>query len=144
MRAVLCREYYKYQTRGELKLYDTETDSLEFICKTLELKWMDNQRSISCIPEGTYDVVPRYSNKYGNHLHITDVEGRSLILIHWGNYAGSINPRTGYPDIRGCIMVGTAFMDLDGDGIVDITSSKKTFRELMKVAPDGFILDIEQ
>jgi hypothetical protein len=41
-------------------------------------------------------------------------------------------------------MVGTAFMDLDGDGIVDITSSKKTFRELMKVAPDGFILDIEQ
>jgi len=144
MRAKICRRYYDKQTEGTLEVYDTETETLEFVCKTLELPFLDNQTSISCIPEGTYDVVPRTSQKYKNHLHVTDVEGRSHILIHWGNYAGSKNPRTGNPDIRGCILVGKSHTDINGDGIKDITSSKNTFKELMKVAPDGFVLEITQ
>ncbi len=144
MRAVLCREYYEKQTHGELKIYNEDSGELEFVCKTLELPWLENQRNISCIPEGFYDVVPRSSTKYSDHLHITNVEGRSLILIHWGNYAGSVNPKTGHADIRGCVMVGKDFVDIDGDGIKDITSSKNTFKELMKVAPDGFVLEVTQ
>jgi hypothetical protein len=144
MRATLCREYYDKQTHGILEVFDEDTGELEFTCNTLELPDRQNQRSISCIPEGFYDVIPRNSVKYSDHLHITNVDGRSLILIHWGNYAGSMNPRTGHSDIRGCILVGNALVDIDGDGIKDITSSKNTFKELMKVAPDGFVLEVTQ
>lgn len=144
MIAKLCRKYRKEQTEGELQIFDDDTLELEFVCKTLELPWKDNASQISCIPEGHYEVIPRSSPKYGNHLHVTNVKDRSLVLIHWGNYAGSMNPRTGRSDIRGCILVGEKFIDLDGDGIVDITSSKNTFSELMKVAPNGFILEITQ
>lgn len=144
MRAVLCRQYYDKQTHGTLTVYDEDSGKEVFKCRTLELPDLDNQRNISCIPEGFYDVVPRTSPKYSNHLHITNVEGRSLVLIHWGNYAGSINPRTRRSDIRGCVLVGKEFVDLDGDGLADITSSKKTFKKLMSVAPDGFVLEITQ
>jgi hypothetical protein len=71
----------------------------KFQCFTLELPWKENQRKISCIPEGTYKVVHRTSPKYKEHLHVTGVPNRDLILIHTGNSA---------KDILGCILVGTA------------------------------------
>jgi len=144
MRAVICRKYRKEQTEGELQIFDEDTGALEFVCKTLELPWLDNQRNISCIPEGHYDVVPRTSKKYGNHLHVTGVEGRSLILIHPANYVGSKNPRTGHSDLRGCIAVGQRFGDINSDGIPEILNSKNTMKALMEVAKDGFILEITQ
>jgi len=144
MKSVICRQYYPKQTHGTLTVTDSETGEDVFKCRTLELPWLDNQRNASCIPEGFYDVVPRTSTKYGNHLHITGVEGRSLVLLHWGNYAGSINPKTGRSDIRGCVLVGEKFIDLDGDGIADITNSKNTFKKLMEAAPNGFILEVTQ
>jgi hypothetical protein len=144
MYAKICRKYYETQTEGTLEIYDEETNDLEFVCKTLELPYRDNERNISCIPEGHYDVVPRTSKKYGNHLHVTGVEGRSLILIHYANYVGSDNPRTGHSDLRGCIAVGQKFGDITGDGIVEILNSKNTMKALMDVAPDGFVLEITQ
>ena len=144
MRALICRQYYPKQTHGTITIYDEDSGEEVFKCRTLELPYKDNQSDLSCIPEGYYDVVPRTSPKYGNHLHVTEVPNRSLILFHYGNYAGSMNPKTGHSDIRGCILVGEKFIDLDGDGLADITSSKKTMNQLMKVAPDGFILEVTQ
>ena len=77
-----------------------------FTFDTLELPWKDNTTNICFIPEGVYIGKRRYSEKYKEHIQIADVEGRSLILIHWGNYAGSVNPKTGSPDIRGCVLTG--------------------------------------
>jgi hypothetical protein len=136
--AELCRQYFPKYTRGKL------TTSSGFECDTLELPWRDNERNVSCIPEGVYAVVPRHSPKYGNHLHVTGVDGRSLILIHWGNYAASANPRTGTPDIRGCILVGYGYADLDGDGHPEITRSRDAFNALMAAHPDGFELSVVQ
>lgn len=140
----LCRRYYPTQTEGELSLYDEETLELEFKCKTLELPYKDNERNVSCIPEGHYNVVQRSSPKYGNHLHVLDVPNRSLILFHHANFAGSKNPRTGHSDLRGCIAVGREFRDISGDGILDVVDSKNTMKALMDVAPDGFILEVTQ
>tara|TARA_R110002167_G_scaffold181421_1_gene381717 strand:+ start:860 stop:1294 length:435 start_codon:yes stop_codon:yes gene_type:complete len=144
MIARICREYYSEQTHGTLTVYDEDTNEQVFKCRTLELPWLDNQTNISCIPEGFYDTDPVYSQTFGSIYAVNDVPGRSLIRIHQGNYAGSINPRTGHSDIRGCILVGKEFIDISGDGIADITSSKATLQELLEVAPDGFILTIEQ
>ena len=73
----------------------------ERMCDTLENPWLDNQRNISCIPEGEYKVrlrLPRESaTRDYVHLLVEDVENRSYILFHRGNTA---------KDTRGCILVG--------------------------------------
>tara|TARA_R110002074_G_scaffold102073_1_gene220502 strand:- start:71 stop:490 length:420 start_codon:yes stop_codon:yes gene_type:complete len=73
----------------------------ERICDTLENPWLDNQRNISCIPEGNYDVrlrLPRESaTRDYLHLLVQDVPNRDWILFHRGNTA---------KDTRGCILVG--------------------------------------
>ena len=73
----------------------------EIFCQTLELPYLDNQRSISCIPEGEYKVRLRTAKESSSrdylHLLVQDVKGRSYILVHIGNF-----PR----DTKGCILVG--------------------------------------
>mgnify|MGYP003646234655 FL=1 len=73
----------------------------ERICDTLENPWLDNQRNISCIPEGVYDVrlrLPRESaTRDYMHLLVKDVPNRDYILLHIGNTA---------KDTSGCILVG--------------------------------------
>ena len=144
MRAEICRQYYPKQTLGTLTIFDEDTGKEVFKCRTLELPWKNNQRNISCIPEGHYDVVPHVSPTFGKCYWIKDVKDRSEVLFHVGNYAGSKNPKTGKPDIRGCVLVGKEFVDLDGDGLADITSSKETFAKLLAAAPNGFVLEITQ
>jgi hypothetical protein len=129
------------QTYGTLSIY-SGTDLL-FSCKTLELPWLNNQRRISCIPEGTYNVILHNSPKFGKCFWLQDVPGRSEILIHTGNYAGSLNPKTGKSDILGCILVGTGYADLDGDGLKDITSSKVAMDELLRLLTSEFVLTIQ-
>jgi hypothetical protein len=137
LKATLKRESHDKYTKGRL------TVDNGFACDTLELAWKFNFVGTSCIPVGTYQVIPRKSQKYGNHLHVTNVVGRSAILIHWGNYAGSVNPRTGTTDIRGCILVGKGYADLNADGLPEIVNSKVTFAELMKQCHNGFELTIK-
>ena len=73
----------------------------ERICDTLENPWRDNQRNISCIPEGEYPVrlrLPRESaSRDYLHLLVQDVPNRDWILFHRGNTA---------KDTSGCILVG--------------------------------------
>lgn len=73
----------------------------EEICDTLELPFKDNQRSISCIPDGHYKVRLRLARESATrdylHLLVKDVPDRDYILFHRGNSA---------KDTRGCILVG--------------------------------------
>ncbi|WP_149913499.1 DUF5675 family protein [Sphingobacterium cavernae] len=120
------------QTLGEFVLID-DKGNIIFKCKTLELPWKDNQKQKSCIPAGDYNVVPRTSQKFSKHFHILDVPNRDYILIHTGNY------RT---QILGCVLVGAEFKDLNGDGDLDVTSSKITLDKILSLAPKGFKLTI--
>ena len=81
MLLVLYRTYFPEGTQGLLQ------NNGSTICYTIELPWLKNQRRISCIPEGTYVLKKRFSNKFGWHLHLIDVPGREFILIHPGNDA---------------------------------------------------------
>lgn len=77
-----------------------------FSCKTLELPWIQNKRTVSCIPTGEYIVKIRRSPKYGIVYHVKNVKKRSYILIHSGNYAG--NRSKGYRShVAGCILLGS-------------------------------------
>ena len=87
--------FSKKSTIGELFING------ERICDTLENPWVDNQRNISCIPEGVYPVrlrLPRESaTRDYVHLLVQEVPNRDWILFHRGNTA---------KDTSGCILVG--------------------------------------
>lgn len=119
----------KVQTLGEFSI-----EGSDFKGKTIELEYNDNKRRISCIPAGTYTVVKRTSQKYGMHFHITNVPNRDFILIHSGNYSRQL---------LGCIAVGDSFVDLDKDGLKDITNSKTTLKKLVEIMPNEFLLVIK-
>lgn len=122
----LKRQYQKTQTLG---IFTGPGISLV----TMELKWLNNTPQKSCIPEGTYTVLPRTSPKYGKHFHIQNVPNRDLILIHSANFASQL---------LGCIGVGKSFADIDGDGNMDISASKIALAELLSKYPKGFTLTI--
>ena len=73
----------------------------ERICDTLENPFINNERNISCIPEGEYKVrlrLPRESaTREYLHLLVQDVPNRDWILFHRGNTS---------KDTSGCILVG--------------------------------------
>ena len=85
----LTRQYFSDGTNGQLQ------SAGKNICKTIELPWKNNQRGVSCIPEGEYFLQKRYSSRYGWHIEVAAVPGREYILFHPAN-----NAKT---ELRGCI-----------------------------------------
>lgn len=124
------------ESLGELIVWDGLKRIFE--CKTLELPDKENQKNISRIPEGSYWCAPRKSKKHGDHFHILNVEGRSLVLFHTLNR---------YTQTRGCIGVGTSFSHIDDDGILDVIWSQHTLDKMVKLFPEGFrvfIIDMDK
>lgn len=126
----LKRVYLKTETLGSI--YNEEG---VLLCKTLELPWLNNRRSISCIPEGKHILVREaFTVKHPYpHFRLPKVEGRSGILIHRITYV---------KDLRGCIGVGQAFMDLNKDGVPDMIRSGLALQELYDTLPDVTFLNI--
>ena len=89
MELTLFRVYDQDGTNGEL--YDGEL----LISSTIELPWRENQRMVSSIPEGRYELVKRYTDKRGWHLLVKNVPNRSGILFHPANDA--------LKELKGCI-----------------------------------------
>ena len=120
-------EHTETQTLGSLHLYRGPLHV--FQCYSLELPDLNNQKKISRIPEGKYTGIRRWSEKYGDHIHITEVEGRSMILIHYGNY---------YTQTEGCVLTGLGFYDINADGHKDVTHSRDAMKTLMNLVPQEF------
>lgn len=83
-------------TIGKLSIMD-DFGNMVFDCDTLELLYRSNQRRVSSIPIGVYNVVLHNSPKFGKCYLIQNVINRSNILIHTGNYS---------KDTKGCVLVG--------------------------------------
>lgn len=85
----LNRTYFPEGTNGKLICEG------KILCYTIELPWKNNEKKVSCIPEGKYFLQKRYSAKYKHHLEIVGVPQRSMILVHPANYA--------LQELQGCI-----------------------------------------
>jgi hypothetical protein len=108
---VLNRTYFSEGTQGVLEWNGT------IVCYTIELPWLGNQKRISCIPEGEYVLQRRFSPKFQWHLHLKNVPGRDLILIHPANDAKT--------ELLGCIAPVTLHI-----GIGKGSSSRKALEKL--------------
>lgn len=100
-----------------------------FTCQTLELPWRNNERNVSCIPLGTYEVSPWLSPSKGDCFKVHDVPARDDILLHVGNY-----PK----DSQGCVLVGQE------RGVESVMLSRLAMNQLEIAAPDGFTLTIQE
>jgi hypothetical protein len=108
---ILSRTYFPDGTNGKLEFEG------KLICLTIELPWKENEKRVSCIPEGKYFISKRYSKKFQFHLEILDVKDRSLILLHPANNAQK--------ELKGCIAPVTK---LSGPGLG--LDSRKAFVKL--------------
>jgi len=115
---------------------ENSTDSIllldgEYFCSVVENPWMDNQRSISSIPDGSYvvkklEMVTPLTEKYRErfswfdyHFEITDVADRHGIYLHIGNTSS---------DVSGCLAVGTHPVKKNF-----VSNSIKTFTRLYEI-----------
>ena len=81
MELELIRKYDPAGTNGTLACNG------RILCATIELPWKNNSARISCVPEGRYRLVQRYSPHFKMHFMLKDVPGRQYILIHPANDA---------------------------------------------------------
>lgn len=107
----LSRTYFPNGTNGKLECGG------QFICNTIELPWRNNEKRVSCIPEGKYFIKKRYSKKFQWHIEVVGVDMRSLILFHPANNA--------LQELNGCIAPVTK---LSGPGLG--LMSRKAFTKL--------------
>jgi len=70
----------------------------------MEKPWRDNQKNISCIPEGNYWCKP-HDGKHKETWVVMDVPDRNGIVFHIGNTER---------DTGGCILPGTTIGNLGG------------------------------
>lgn len=122
----LTRDYSDpKETKGSLAV---KLATSAFTCDTLELPNLGNQHNISCIPAGIYQCQTEHFSPLNiTAYEVMNVPGRSGIFIHPGNYAsGKII------DTDGCILIGNAFQDINGDGQDEIINSRVTFAQFMQ------------
>lgn len=143
---LLDRVYLGDRTLGSI--YDSRAG---LIAKTLELPWRNNQRSVSCIPEGEYLVTSsgpvlkddpntevdesggRHPRPYSHYI-VHGVDKRSGILLHKG-----YNPNWS----QGCILVAGRFANTESDSpSLEIDGGKK-LQWMVDNLPKTFRLLIE-
>jgi len=126
-------DHQKEQTLGHGMVFG-DNNGVAFTFCTLELPWKDNERRISCIPAGVYDAILHDSPKFGRSIWIQDVPNRSEILVHNGNFVRQI---------LGCVLAGRSHIDIDGDGLKDVTSSRHTMKKIIGFLPPKFKIQID-
>jgi Family of unknown function (DUF5675) len=89
MELELIRTYWLSGTNGKILFQD------RLMMYSIELPWKDNLAQVSCIPEGRYELVKRWSPKFDRHLQVMNVPQREYIFIHPANDA--------LHELKGCI-----------------------------------------
>lgn len=125
-------------------------DGQQFSCFTVERPWVDanrdgiSDRSVSCIPEGTYPLVPVRDEDTsvttaGLGAYVVDkVPGRSGIMIHIANTMD---------DLEGCIGLGnvlgatkTLKSPFPRWSVLNSSTTYKVFMAIMKGEPGQLIV----
>jgi len=93
-------------------------------CVTLEPPWRNNQRDISCIPDGEYICKQTVSGRFGRTFEVMNVPDREDILFHWGNTT---------VDTEGCIIQGRYYGYVNSRNMRGVLASKATFTNFINI-----------
>lgn len=113
---------------------------------SVELPWRDNRVQRSCIPVGAYRCALVKSPRFGRVYGVSNVPGRSNVLIHSANLAGDVE--LGWTtQLHGCIApvarlgsMRNAAGHMQAAGLV----SRPALAKLMEwAAGNPFVLEIE-
>lgn len=124
---------FRESDHGSLGVLSAFVSGGAFQCKTIELPWKDNKPNISCIPDGVYRCVPFLSRTFGKVYLVTDVDGRTWILTHNGNWAGDISKGL-RSNSNGCIIIGARHALIYGQMAVAL--SRVTLRRFLDFMKD--------
>ena len=97
----------------------------------LERKWQGNRSNISCVPDGTYALVPWTSPKYGDVWSLTGgtvtphADDSPHLAARWGCL---IHPANYWDQLQGCLAPGQSSGEHKGD--LCVWSSKAALAEL--------------
>ena len=123
MELELRRVYGQDGTSGTIWYYGQK------ICESIELPWRNNQRNVSCIPEGRYLLQTQIHPVKGKQIVVCGVPGRQGILIHAANDA--------LLELRGCIapvckvsspgrgLYGRIALERLEDGVIPVVDAKE-------------------
>ena len=127
--ATLCRYFQDEQaTLGCFRVQGTKAP----LFWTVERPWLNNEVGKSCIPEGRYLVKPFSGMKYKDVYEVTNVVGRTAILLHAANKASQL---------QGCIAPGlsTGYMDDE----LAVMSSQAALNKIITITDyEAFTLDV--
>lgn len=118
-------------TFGTLVVFN-EQHQIILICRTLEKPWLNNIKSLSCVPNGKYYATKEIHPKFGPTVRIHKVIDRTGILIHRGNF---------YWNTSGCVLVGTHLVDLNFDKEQDVANSRAAMQDLYDSLSNTFTIE---
>lgn len=104
----------------------------DFSAFSIELPWRNNDRQISCIPQGRYLCRIYNSPKHGHVYLLNDVPNHDFVEIHAANYGG--DRKLGYKcDLLGCIGLGDTMAATTVNGLTQrmVTNSRATIARFM-------------
>ncbi len=109
----------------------------------MEPPWRENRRNRSCIPAGTYEVVPHVSPRFGRCLLVTGVPDRSHVLFHSGNVGGDVE-KGFHTHTHGCLLPGMrrGRIDVRGRRQRAVLVSRTAMRHILAWASRPFELEV--
>ena len=92
-----------------------------FKSESLERGWVNNENRVSCLPECDIPIVLEMSDKFGQLLwEMKETWPREECKFHSANFWWELN---------GCVSLGNNRKHIDGDLIMDVTSSRETMKK---------------
>lgn len=142
MREATVTRFY-FDSKETLGTLTSTNENKSFVCKVLELAWLNNQSNVSCVPEGRYLCKYTRSNRMSNAAghdvftyEVMDVPNRAGIRVHSANFA---------PQLLGCLALGDAHKDINSDQELDVVHSGNTIAAFVEfMNKEDFLLTIKR
>jgi hypothetical protein len=128
-RVIVIRDFISEELSLGICVVRDENNEVLFTSQSLERGWLNNAKMISCIPEGVYPLRLERSDRFNMDLwEVYDVPNRSECKYHAANFSRQLN---------GCIALGEKRIDIDNDGLTDVTNSRKTMARFHEAMAGG-------